>query len=143
MALIFNGSHWFGGEYPDTTQEGRSGIVCAHPSVPRRRLWLRDCEPADAGGRNGRRHDLSPDAADAGGRAGQHLSDGSAGRAAAKILPHDRSGALHAESPAWGMETLYRLGGKYAGRRAMSRALFLARLRQGLKGLSPDEIDDI
>src|SRR5260221_3835093 len=94
MVLIFNGRHWFDGEYPDTTQKGRSGIVCPYASVPGRRLWLRDCEPADAGGRHGRRHDLSLDAADAGRWAGQHLSRGKTGRAATQILPADRGRTL-------------------------------------------------
>jgi uncharacterized membrane protein len=41
------------------------------------------------------------------------------------------------------MEKLHDVGGKNARGRSMSRALFIARLRQGLKGLAPDQIDEI
>src|SRR5690348_14277185 len=125
MAQIFNGRHWFGGEYPDTTQERRPGIVRPYTALPWRQLWLRDRQPPDAGGRDGGRHHLSPDAADAGRWPGQHLFDGSAWRSAAQILPDDGRRQSHPQSPARGMEKLHDVGGKNAWGRSVSRTLFI------------------
>src|SRR6185436_3001685 len=146
MALnfnAFNGRYWFGGEHPDTAQERRPGIVCADAALAGRQLWLRDRQPADAGGRHGGRHDLSLDAADAGRRPGEHLSGVSAWRSAAQILPDNRNWTNHPQSPARGMEKLHDVDRENARGRTVSRTLFIGRLRQGLKGLSPAEIDEI
>src|SRR6185312_16178134 len=92
---------------------------------------------------DGGRHDLSPDAPHAGRWPGFDLSGGSPWRAAAQILSFDRDGPQNADGPARRVEKLHGGRGEHAGGRTMTRALFIARLRQGLKGLSADEIADI
>src|SRR5690349_2156372 len=143
MALTFIGRNLFGGKHSNPAQERRPGIVCPDPALPWRCLWLRDRQQADGGCGDGRRNDLSPDAPHAGGWAGQHLSGGGLGRATPQILPADGWRTQNTGGPAGRMEKLPGGGGENVGGRRMTRALFIGKLRQGLKGLNPAEIDDI